>query len=578
MAEAKQDTATGITPNLPPPVGITDKQTYGQDGGKKIINPKTGHDYAFDPFYQDIRRANGGQPIDFNNQVASLSRAQHLLHESELYAVSWTPKGSYITRVAPRAAFKIDWKFLKDREHKIRLDTKLEAKLKRIHKKYKVKKAVISAVQTAETFGRSLLYRRKTGSSKRVKKWKLFVCRLPDEWISWDTGTNEIDSFNPVVGWELGTKQLNLDPKDCVLFIGEIDPIGNGHEGIPGTLTSYNTIVRSENVAQAWAAIVVKRGLGLVDITVEGAETDEDLKPWAEKYGNPSSYTVMVHNERLQVKVEEGMKASFNLDETMGRYTKDVSSATGYPSMRMEGVQTGTVTGSETDQDNQAEMYATLHERYEDSIVETYYMLDQDDEDAIDPETDIFELFFPMDIKLDRGKQTNIFATEAGAVMTVQDIISVNEARERMGLPLWPDDIGNMTIAEYMDSQTFDLEDEEIPGDNPKKDGESNIDNIDLSMLNIDNFDSKTVDEWIAHCITKHVKGDVPPNMSRVQCIAAGLKKFGLSRDDKDRIGTILAMDRGFDETLSYSEVNMILKDTFGSGKSPNWIKLMRHG
>lgn len=41
---------------------------------------------------------------------------------------------------------------------------------------------------------------------------------------------------------------------------------------------------------------------------------------------------------------------------------------------------------------------------------------------------------------------------------------------------------------------------------------------------------SKNLSEWIAHCIRKHVKGDEKPKMTRDQCIAAGHKKFGVSK------------------------------------------------
>ena len=39
-------------------------------------------------------------------------------------------------------------------------------------------------------------------------------------------------------------------------------------------------------------------------------------------------------------------------------------------------------------------------------------------------------------------------------------------------------------------------------------------------------LDSKIFEEWIAHCIRKHVKGGVKPIMKREQCIAAAFKKL----------------------------------------------------
>jgi hypothetical protein len=103
---------------------------------------------------------------------------------------------------------------------------------------------------------------------------------------------------------------------------------------------------------------------------------------------------------------------------------------TGIPGLRMEGEKTGNVTGSEVDQDNTAENYQVLHEYHHDSIVDLYKKSDDElkDED--------FCIDFPMDVKLDRAKQTQIFATEAAAVVTVEDVLTVDQVLDRLGYPV----------------------------------------------------------------------------------------------------------------------------------------------
>lgn len=38
--------------------------------------------------------------------------------------------------------------------------------------------------------------------------------------------------------------------------------------------------------------------------------------------------------------------------------------------------------------------------------------------------------------------------------------------------------------------------------------------------------DSEIFEEWIAHCIRKHVKGGVEPKLTQEQCVAAAFQKL----------------------------------------------------
>lgn len=566
---------------------IAEYMNAGQDSQKK-----TGRDTAFDPFYSmAYRMSKDGKIFD---RIGFFVPAQEMVHPIELYCASLTPKGYFITHVAPRNAFRHGWEYVKQKKSTIPLDQKLKEKLVSLVRKNGVKFAVISAVQVSETFGRALLYRRNIAPRGKKEKWKLFVSRLPEEWVKYDED-NVIKEYYIQIGWgQYGYKMLTVKPEDAILFIGEIDPNGNGHQGIPALLPVYRDITRAENIKDSYANLITQRGLGLVDIKIEGVASQEELDPWVEEYGDPSSYNAIIHNERMEVQTADGIKASFSLDETVGRYTKEMSSGSGFPTMRMEGVQTGTVTGSETDQDNQAENYSSLQERYEPCIIETLNMLDPS------LENEDFELDFPMDIKLDRMKQTQIFATEAGAIMTVPDLLTVNEARDRLKYPPVKEN-GDMTVTELINET---MPEETPPDENPREspgtppvapsesekqarnatnpnEGRNWEEIYDKERFFIDseiNFDfedksDKNIDAWIDSCVKKHADGSIPATTKRDEYISTGLKKFSIPPADKDKIATALVkFGITHNESLSYTEVNNILTSVFGSGKNYNWI------
>jgi hypothetical protein len=553
---------------------------------------KVGKDDAFDPFYQRVVRASGNQSNPYA-QIGNFVPAQQMIHPIELYAASFTPKGSFLTRVAPRSAFRSDWKFVPYKGSREPLKENLVTKLRAITKTYQLKKIVTAAVQVAEIFGRSLVYRRQVSQVGKAKKWRLFVTYIPDEYITYNQTENYIEMYRPMVGWGMGTKSIDIKPTDAVLFIGEMDPMGNGFQGIPALVAPYRTIVRGENIEEAWSDIVTKRGLGLVDLLVEGAETEKDLEPWLKKYGDPSSYNVLVHNERLKVETKDGMKQNFDLNATMDGYTKEIASSSGYPKLRIEGLQTGTVTGSETDQDTTAEQYSTLHERYEDPIMDLYRMLDTS------LENEEFELEWEFEIKMDKARKSNIFATDSGSVMTVQDIIKVNQGLEILGFPAIKDKTGEMFISEFIAQTGYPEGQAKVTaplgegfplpgGENPReKETAAKLEIAQTqkpaeksggSNFKKDSLDDSQITEWVNFTIAADIEGNIPEGIDKIKLVSEGLRKIGNRNLDKDKIAAILVKaGTDLDSQLSYKEVNNILTSVFGSGKSPNWLKDKRY-
>lgn len=548
---------------------------------------RTGQDTnAYEPFWKRWSK----QGDVSQTATGLLVAAMDMIPPLELYAASFTPKGAFLTRVVPANAFRMEWQYVPEKRSKVPLDDTLRQKIIRAKRKYNLKQVVIEAVSTAEIFGRSLVYMHDMAPPGMVPDIQLRVTRLDEQYVHYDEETGNPVLFRPMVRKGKGQVALELKPSDCILFLATPDPNGNGFQGIPALLPAYHSIVRMENISEAYADLITMRGLGLVDVTVSGADTEEDLQTWVEKFKDPSSYRATVHNEQIEVETKEGIRAAFSLDETLGRYTKEVSSASGAPAMRMEGVQTGTVTGSETDQDNMAELYTMLQERYEPAILRLFKF--------VDPSLDItkFELEFPMDLKLDRMKQTQIFSTEAGSVMAVPDLLTVDEARDRLGYPSMEGGKGKMTIAELMESLSRDEETPESPeapkppaekvnetADNNRDwksryqnerfytDSKDTFEDLDFNNISTDNIES-----FVNACLA--VDSDrLPIGMARDDVILEGLRSFSLDERDKDRIASIIVREMdSMHKTLSYTEINNILNGLFGSGKSPNWISKKR--
>jgi hypothetical protein len=533
------------------PVIITDKDSQGISGDNAF----------YDPFYWRIDGAKGR-----GRRQGYLGLAQNIVHTLELYAASFTPKGWFTTHIAPRNALRMGWRFVPQKKSAEVLRPRLHKTLIEMSRLWKIKKNVISAVQVSETFSRSLLYRRQVAPRGKKMRWELFVTRIPDEWVTYDEDTNEIIEYNPIVGWGRGLRRLTIKPEDAVLFMAETDPMGNGYQAIPPLLPIYRTIQRMENISESWAEIVNQRGLGLIDMTVEGAKKEKDLEPYGKKYGNPSSYSLIAHNERVKVQAIEGLRASFNLDETIGRYTKDVASGTGFPSMRMEGVQTGTVTGSETDQDNMAENYSVLQERYEPFIIETYLMLNNE---LIDER---FELEFEYDIKLDRFKQAELFNLNSNSIQMNVNFMTIDQALEMLRLPTIGGPIGQLSVAQYEEWKA----NQPIPGlPRIKLKPKETEDKPDEGEKEGDVFRPLTKDQitdWISEAINDEGADE--------NDIIEGLLHFGYfaRNEKKNEVGEILANAADSQENeLSYGKINYILISVFGSGKSNNDIKKWRH-
>jgi len=58
------------------------------------------------------------------------------------------------------------------------------------------------------------------------------------------------------------------------------------------------------------------------------------------------------------------------------------------------------------------------------------------------------------------------------------------------------------------------------------KPGENKLINTDSELPCCTGSDSDIFEDWIAHCVRKHVKGNVEPKMTQDQCVAAAYQKL----------------------------------------------------
>lgn len=513
---------------------------------------KMGLDASTDPHGEKRWALSDNQKADGSvSQRADLAQpAEMIIERDELYRASFTPKGAYITRVSIKFAFYQGWKIVNSKNRNDPVKDSLLQRVNELNKQYKLKQVFIQMVRTGAIFGRSLVYiqERPTFAYKNPKdKLYLRVSPVSEPEIQYDNASGFPIEFRlNVRKGRQGNAILTIPAEKAVLFVWDQDECGNMFQGIPALIAAYDTILRSEVVSEEFSTTVAERGLGIVDVLDKKAKTLEDLKKvrQAFKLGRDR---VFVHGENYEVNVKAGISSGFDFDASQTRYTKDVSSGTGYPGMAMEGVQVGAVTGSETDQDNRAQMYRMIQEMCEHSMLDIYHL--------IDPKIEDFDLEWEFEIKQDRQKRAQTLATYGGAINQIQDLITVNQALSLMDLPtILPKEGGDLLVSEWiaLKSPTIDT--------NPD---DPNSPNNDIKAKDVPKEDPKPPEE------------SVDPSKLDTVVNSAG----PVAKDSEDVMRRILKAEiakRLIEKGNSYDSINVILKRVCGDGLSASTIAKMK--
>lgn len=410
---------------------VTDSLLAQRDADERAAKtPSTGQDGSGDPFWNDYEKE-----VSVKTSIRSMIAAMRIIPPSELLNASYTYRGAYITRVSPMVALFQGWKFVKNKKEQDRLDDKLADRLFELTVKYNLKWLAIQFARTGAIFGRALIYKQFIDQTDESQGIRLRVIPILDTEIIWDDVNGAPQIYRPIVRWGFGTKTLSLDPKECILFVWDEDELGNGYEGIPALISCFDTITNSEELENTYTNAVRERGVGVVDVLDKQAKKLDDLVTVRQnfKLGDDRAF---VHGPRYEMQVHPGLQSGFNYDEIQARITKNQSMATGYPGMAMEGVQVGAVTGSETDQDNRAQMYRIIQERVEQTIIAIYKLLDPKLKNAN------FELQWDFEVKMDKAEKAQVMAQYGQVINDLPDLINVNQALQWLDLP--PEEDGEL--------------------------------------------------------------------------------------------------------------------------------------
>lgn len=330
------------------------------------------------------------------------------------------------------------------------------------------------------------------------------------------------------------TKRVKFAIKDVVFYVNSPDPFGNKYIGMSCLNASYYSIKYLMNILEAYSNIILQRGLGLLDIEITGITDEAELTKYADQFGQPSQYSAIIHNERMKVNVSDGIKMGADIESVTSVYTREISSGSGIGEARLNGVQQGRVTGSETDQDNFASVQRVRQKTFMDAIVQTYQLAEP--QLAKVPK---WAIEFPIQIKFDKLKESQVRTTDAQTITALQEILTINHARKMLGLELKADAEGDMTVFEFIVKENKRLE--SIMPDHMKGGGGFGGD----SPSNQHN----TLDE------NNEAEKEAKKNTTR-------------TKGDNIRPSKIIMASALLEKGTSQPNVNKILKDNFGSGLS----------
>lgn len=430
--------------------------------GKRVLgagrDSNVGRDFVTDPFiHRNLELSQQGRYREMTNLIGLLTPAEQTLLPEQLHAASLTPKGRFIVWVATRNAFSKGWRFVQEKQRKSPLPPRLRNHLINLNNQFHLKEHFTLAKSIAMEFGRCLQFKREVSPRGMKSRVEIREIRISDEYIEYDS-TGVPLMYRPIIRVGREARQIEITPDDAELWVHNPDPFGNGYQGVSELLAAFRTIKRSESIAQNFAEIITQRGLGQLDIEIDGLVDENDANKWADVYKNLIQESIIVHSPDMKTSITPGMNAGFNYQTTQNTYYEDTAAATGNPQMRMRGVQTGTVTGSETDQDNMGEVYAAIQETSEKHMKRFYTIIDP----SLTARS--FEIEWDFDIKMDVAKRATVRATNINTIMAGAEILTMGAASEIMGITLTEEENErDMLVQEFIDDR-FEVEEFPVEG------------------------------------------------------------------------------------------------------------------
>ena len=397
------------------------------------------HDATSDLIFTGM---SGRSPSD-GEGIGDLNSAMRSLSPMDLYKASTYRMGAFMCHVVPFLAFRNGWKFVEQKDTREPVDDDLNSELLLDTRKWKMRVQVPVAVDGSATLGRSLVFIDKMSGTGRRTRQILRVVPIDEEYIDWHGPEPSV--YRPLVWYGRTQIEKALGPEEVVIFRHTPDMFGNILEGRPAHFNSYKTIIRAERITRAYCNLIENRGMGLALVGLTGGTLNTaDIIKYTQQFGNPGSRAFLFYPKSLmEITVQDGIKPGFQYPDVDDRLTRHGSMSSGWPGQRMEGTQTGMVTGGKTDQDNTAENYAWWHELYEDSIIDLYYLINPE---YIDKQ---FELDFPYDIIMDPAEKASIFEQYMRSITSATELMTVGPTYKLldMKVPEGMDENENLAVA-----------------------------------------------------------------------------------------------------------------------------------
>jgi len=382
-----------------------------------------------DPFWTDDNYYTGGnnRPDKIGKQIPKFL----MISEQDLNAASLTPFGYFIVEISTQLSFKDGWNYISPDNPDEPPGKHTMSRLEAIDKQFDMKSIAMACIAEAKRYGRSATCKLVLGKNTQKARTQLRVTRLPEGWVTYDTETGiPLDEqegrpvrIKPILPWGKGSTNADFEEDEFRVCINRKDPAGNGWQGTPELIAVYRILKWDQNVLHAYDTVINQRGLGLLDVTIQGLRDEDGAKDWARKWGNPAQYAGLFHSDRITVETKEGMKANYNIADVSEVHRHYTSAGTGYPGERMIGVQTGAITGSQTDRDNMAEIYRTNHDMFDEFIISLYTLIDPELEGK-------FKLEFPINAKLDKETEAGILSDMNDVVKSSLDYMKVSVAEQ----------------------------------------------------------------------------------------------------------------------------------------------------
>lgn len=383
-----------------------------------------------------------------SNATSQLSRAgafrQVVIPQEELWATSKiTGKGKFICKLAVQEAFRTTWKYVSRKGSQEPLPEPTLKLIDETDRMWKVKKTFKAAVTVARALGHCVICRVHADPFTKSGPMRLKIAPYGEMDVEFAEGLPTF--YNVYMKAGHNRMKVRVPAAECVALVNDEDPFENGTLGTSELLASYFPIKFMMNMLEGYSKIVLQRGLGFLDVRVEGA-TEPELAAYELKFGDPTQYSTLFHDEKVTIAATSGMQAGHNPTDTLKMYTREISSGCGIGENRLDGVQTY-VTGAESDQDNYAAIGQTIQEDYMDALIATFILCNPKLKEA-------FYVEMPIEIKMGKLQEAQLRATEVGSIMQAPELFNLNYAMDLIGQPP-PDGLeeGKLSVAQYIHSQ-----------------------------------------------------------------------------------------------------------------------------